>query len=658
MDKLYINGELADLDDNRAAINFQTWSLFSLDSRHSPYSFGLKLPDTPLNRRLLGVPLMGSLTDIPYTKTPAMYEAQGVFIVGTGGYLIVERINEAGEFECTIYAESAEFWAILKDKKLEDLTTLGNSNWLLVDLIASGEWNKWAVIDWNEEQPNADFDDSPVDTAKCIQIDFMRQYPGLFLKTLITTIFTENGYTIANAGLGAWVDAKFSRMYMPCITQKYSATSRLQMAMAEATRSSVDNIATVINAQTYWYFDKPSFVVNYQNILYADVDPAGVQSLVLYYNVRSKGYYGFHVTLDIEVDAGVPGTQQELDFEVWNPTTGVALFGEKLLIDDAYGTYTLDINRSGCYVDTVGILCVRIYDASWPFARYFNVSDGTFDCTTAEAEYTAYGYDFEVAKNLPDMTQADVIKMWLNMRGNILWVDEEAKKVYVYHFKDLYTNTSFSFVPEDWSDYFDTIVELMYHLEGFAQVNDLIYDNDSTVWEYEGKKEALITDEALPENVELIKLPVSATTDVVHGNEELAVGGLKVANIKLRKAAVVENSINPRVLLCDLIEPATAGKVIYVHDTVTDITKTELYFCKFEGMDWNTLYLDMYTEMFTRMFDNAKIVRANFILPARIVKAHKANIPVYVKQLKGMFYVDIIENYTAGESCTVQLIRL
>jgi hypothetical protein len=655
MDKLWINEQLADLDDNRAAITFQTWNLLAFSGRQVPYSFGLKLADTPLNRSLLGIPIMGSQTTIPYTKTPAMYEADGIFIVATGGYIVPESIDENGDYVCTIYGGAAEFWAVTKEKKITELTTLEHMNWLLSEIVSNGKWSNWPVIDWNEETTSTQFNDNPDPGDGALIVDFMKMYPGETLKKIITEIFTENGYAIFDAAASAWVDAKFERMFIPCVRQLASPITATQMAQAECTRSSHDGIASLLVAQTYYYFDKPDlpYLQNYQNVLYTDGDPGGSQTTVLFYNVRSPGVYSIHVTLDILISTGA--YTHKCAFEVWSLTQGRALFGMFFyILDTDTGNMTLDINRAGIEISEIGIICVRLYTASWEVARLFNVEDGTFEVLSVAPDNTAYGYDFDIALNLPELSQLDLIKLWLNITCSMLWVDEESKKVYVYKFEDLYTNT-----PEDWSDYFDSIVEAKYHADGYGQSNKLLYSNDDTVWKETGQHAVTLSDEALPEEVTLIELPVSATQDVMHGNDGFTPGGTPTAKIKLRKAGTVTNDIKDRILLIDeLTATGSPALPVQLTDSVGDVARNPCYFAKFSGLEWATLVQDYHVKLFTRALDKARIVRANFLLPASVVKSRRANIPVYVRQLNGLFYCDIIENYMAGELSVVQLIRL
>ncbi len=649
MDKLWLNSELADLGESRAAINFQAWGLLTLSNRQSPYSFSFTLPDTAVNRGLLGVPLMGSLTTIPYTKTPAMYEADGVFIIGPGGYLIIERIDNQGDFAATIYSGTSEFFSLIKDKKITELTTLDNMNWLL-STLATAHRAQWPVIDWNEEQPNAQFDDNPYDELSCMEVDILKMYPGETLKTIIAAIFAEAGYTIFDAACEPWTNAKFLRMFVPCINQYASPLVGPQMLQCECKSINLTILGGFVATQTYCYLsDITSYISNWANILYMDGDPGGAQTDCMFCNIRSKGLYGFHVEATFHW-SGSGGYAHVLAFEVWSLTEGRALYGTTFHIGTTAGDLTVEINQN-VEVTGISVIGVRLYDASWEPARVLTVSDWHFTAVKAEPENTAYGYDFDIALNLPPFTQLDFVKAWLNMTCSMLWVDEESKLIYVYKFSDLYKNT-----PEDWTDYFDSIDEVSYHPDGFAQSNKLNYANDDTVWKDTGLHAVTLTDEALPEEIDLIDLPFSATDDVMHGNDTGVVGGVPVGKIAIRKAGVVENAVTGRVLLRDSVALATLP-VKFVAD-VLSATYNPCYFAKFSGLEWGQLVQDSYLELFLRTLDKARVVRANFVLPATVVKNRKSNIPVYVRQLNGLFYCDIIENYIAGEMCIVQLIRL
>jgi hypothetical protein len=404
MDKLWINSELADLDNNRAAINFQTWGLLTLSSRQAPWSFGLTLPDTELNRGLLGVPLMGSLTDIPYTKTPAMYEADGVFIIAVGGYIIIESINEEGNFVATIYSGTSEFFSKIKDKKITELTTLDHMNWLL-SVLATSHRDQWSVIDWCNESPSPQFDDNPPTYTSCMIVDFMKMYPGETFKKIIAAIFAESGYSIFDIACDAWVDAKFNRMFIPCVNQLASPAVGVQMLQCECERTGSvwPSMSTLLASQTYIYLENPAggYIHNWANALYIDGDPGGAQAAVMFCNIRSKGIYGFHVIIDVDWEAGA--YSHILTFELYSITQGRALYGDILHIDTSSGNATWVINQN-VEITEIGIVCVRIYDASWESGRDFFPKAWHFTCVYAVPENTAYGYDFDINRNLPEFT--------------------------------------------------------------------------------------------------------------------------------------------------------------------------------------------------------------------------------------------------------------
>jgi hypothetical protein len=658
MDKLWISGELADLGEQRPAINFQVWSLLSFQERQAPYSFTFALPDTPQNRRLLGFPIMGGQTTVPYTRTPAMYEHDGTFLVTTGGYIILESFDENGDFTCTLYGGAAEFWAITKEAKLSDLTTLGHYQWKLEEVISGGYQKYWPIIDWNEENPTSYIDDNPDPIYGGMRIDFRTLYPGAFLKDIIEAIFTENGYEFWYTSAPVWTDTKFARMFVPCITQKASNICKAQMELAWVQRVSVgaigDDIGPILTGNLTWYWNRISTTVqNFENLITEEA--FGMQTDCVVYNVRSKGTYGLHVTLAVDWDAGAlsHSPAYTVAFSSDSGATWKALYGSIIHILPAAGSQSMEVNQN-VYISEPGKIVLSIYAPAWEGARSIRCGVGYFKIELAEPEETAYYHDFDIALNLPDITQAALLKLWLNMTCAMLWVNEESKKVYVSAFSELYTTPS-----EDWSAYFDRIVECKYHLENYGQKSWLRYGNDDTVPEATGDQVVTISDVALEEDVDILTLDFGASTDLMHGNDTLIAGsnGITCAKIALRKAGDPSNSINPRILLNDNI---TLLQPIQQYDGIYTSADTPLYIAKFDGLDFGTLLQEYHIELLTRVVAKSRIVRANFLLPASVVKLRQTRpqVPIYVKQLNGMFYCDVIENYVAGEMCTVQLIRL
>src|SRR5574343_492115 len=540
-----------------------------------------------------------------------MYEADVIFIVVIGGYIIFETTDADGDFICTIYSGSFLFFSLLREAKISDLV-LGNMNWKLSDLAVSGNWNEWALIDLHTEMPNDYINDNPPASEGSMIFNFRRLYPGKFLSDIIDAILTYHGYTIGNPTGEAWTDTNYIKAYLPCITQKGSDITGTQMTDCECIKNVavIYPIQSVLSSQQQWFFDKVIYVHNFENIMYvADVN---TQTDVLHVKIWSPGTYGFHARILLEWNAGAPGVVQRLAWGI-STSDGITLIGETFTIDESAGSGWLEINQNGIYVSEYSELRIHIYDAAWPAGREIWNMDGYFKIVNADPDFTTPGYDFDTALNLPDLTHSQVVKLWLQMTGAMLTVNEEEKKVYVYQLKELYSAT-----PEDWSDYFCGIDEVQYHPDGIYQSNLLKYTNDEFVSsETLGEHSQAVSDQAIEPEGDLITLELSATDDVLHGNDSLKVGGMPMAKIKIHVAGVPTNEVTGRLLLAT--QETVATLPVQIIDTAFAVTQTDVWIAKFDGLAWADLRQEYYDEYFERILANFRLVRAKMLLPPDIV---------------------------------------
>lgn len=669
MDKLWLNNEEIELDDNRAAFTFQMWDLRILENRQGTLSFGLKIPRSKTNERIIKNANVDSQTTVPYTRIPARYEAAGTLIIGWGGSAILEAAETKKHYSITLYGPEANFWEAIKDKKISEISNTDHYTWLLQEISANNWWDAFPFFDTHAEMPSGSVvDEPPASMNVCGIYEFPFLFPSLSFKELLLNIITDAGFQLADSSCLAWDDARLNKLIVPCTKKLPTATTALQLAAAFADTNVLVpyfNMTPYLVANTYALMPETTIIDNWVTHLYNDWNDrdGGGQSPVtgaLNYRADCAGRYQIIAYCELLVAAG-PGTQ-ECAFNIFDIETKETLAGVHFTVPPSASdtTHNLAIyagagsqNRA-IEITSPNRWAFSIYDAAWDPLRIIQLKRFYFLVDSVDPDETAYGYDYPIAINLPEMTQLQAIKAWVNMMGAMIWADEESKLIYVYKFSELYENFA---VAEDWTDYLDRSqeTEIRYRLEEWGQTNILKY-GESEAYELTGQGSIFINDEALEKEVVKIELEFKATDDKYHFDDDAIAGGIPMAKVPYFTGGNYADP-GPRLLSVDEItvtKPMNVRDAVYVWDT----TRTSPKIAKADGTSFVDLIADNYDEIRDRVMNSTKIARAPFILPVSVIRKRKGNVPVFVKDFGAYFYVNKIENYTEGESCICELIKL
>lgn len=661
MDRLWLNGQLAQMGDETPAINVQVWDVHQFESVHTDFSFGFKLPRSERNEQIINNAGINSTTTTPYVKLPAVFESGGVVMVRPGGYAIIEQSENGQEYNCTLYGEGGTFYQLVKDKKITELTTLPHFTWNMQYIEVNGYWRHFPLIDWHAETPTSYINDIPGFAYRCGSVDFMKMYPGETLKNIISAIFTENGYAIHDVNSVAWSDPIFEKIFIPCENQLAGTLAATQMATGKAQRIEPNmalwqHVETILSTNTIYLIQEPTVInLNYAGQMFTTA--ANGETDVMFYRVRGKGKYSFHATCDFAYDSGV--TNHTLAAAFYNHATGQWYGGQEYQIGLNGGHIYVDISVDDIEITDAASISVVLYDASWEPGRVMLSGNWLLEVTGADPLNTDYEYDFEIGRNLPDITMLDLIRDWLKKTLAMMWVDEEAKKVYVYQWKELYTN---QIAAESWDAYMDhnAAPEIKYRIPEFGRVNYFEYEFQSGDYGITGANwHFFIQDEGLQVDATPYKSPFNASIEVIHFPVDSIPGGLPMAKIRMYNAGVPSDA-GPRFLLLEDVN-LTLPVMFYDQNTPSTlyvVLKDPITVGRFTGVRWQDFINEYFEEFEDRTMVRAKVIRQAFVLPPSVIRAHKANIPIYSERYGAYFYVNKIENYVPGESSIVELIKL
>jgi len=111
---------IADMGDDKPAMNYQVNNIAELKDRQCDYSQNLKLPPTPINCGIFGYSdQLDVITSVPYRKLNCRLFCNESVIAGIGSYLILDKVIDS--FEVQILSGNVDLFETLKSKTMNDL---------------------------------------------------------------------------------------------------------------------------------------------------------------------------------------------------------------------------------------------------------------------------------------------------------------------------------------------------------------------------------------------------------------------------------------------------------------------------------------------------------------------------------------------------------
>jgi hypothetical protein len=259
---------------------------------------------------------------------------------------------------------------------------------------------------------------------------------------------------------------------------------------------------------------------------------------------------------------------------------------------------------------------------------------------------------------LPKLKQSELFKAYLQMYCGLVQVNEFTKLVQINKFDDILANIGNAY---DWSDKLDYSenTEIDYELDGYAQNNLLLYEDDDSVIKPLGTDGSItIDDETLEQENELIILPFAATEQV----ERL--GNLEISQIKLFTTSddsppetELSEDVEPRILLLERI----SGDVDYTDGTTTTTVTTNLPITWFIRSDktynlgFDNNLKESYYNLLEGALDKTKIINESIRLTPLDIETIDFLRPVYLDKHNSYFYISKITGYDCTNTLSTQV---
>ncbi|MEI8087089.1 MAG: hypothetical protein WCG93_12845 [Paludibacter sp.] len=582
---------LADLGNDKPAMNYQANNIAELKDRQANYSQALKLPMTKNNCLIFGhSETFDVLTSIPYKKFECRLFSNESVLAGTGSVLIIDKCTT--DFEVAILSGNVDFFELLSNKSMADLdlgTYILGSQTVL---------NNYSNV--NYCIPVATFlagGTGQINTAA------YHCYPFAYLKNAIEKIITSNGYTLITNLLDADWNKKAINV---CSLNPNSDSLNSFEAYAGGNSSAGAGVGEYI-------------VFN--------INPTGNGLLTAFNESGVKGMrWTSPIDCSIKIAFGVttPTPLAASDLVIKNNTNVI------LNLTALNGSINQVINVSKG--DILEITAWKRPNSSNP-AR----SSYTFRLSEMITETVPTLGKLYISPNLGFDTQFDFFKMFVQVFGLTLSVDNVNKVVRAYTMQKLYDN---KVIAKDWSKKLNDVPSDMYFtFGGYAQKNLIKFDDNSADNVTDSGSFA-ISNETIEKSKDLFSIKLESGLDRILNSHS-------IANIPLEEI----DSSN--------VISFKGGKPHIVNTSSSPITiNGTAYNLNIANHSNSQSFIDSFYTGLVTMLGAAKYTEDFFYLTDKDIEDFNQFVPVYVQKYGHYFYVNKIVNYVSGELTKCQLIKL
>ena len=626
--KLYVGDVLCDLDvDEVVPINKQVNNISEMQDRQSDFTAQFKIRKTRAMRALFELSgEVGATTTFPYENQPCKVIQDGVELVRSGN-LILDDVDDQ-YYYVAIYSGNISFFKIIESLKITDLLLPGTDHTWSSAVQAASNTNTALDYCYPMMEPSNDGGIIPLtDDGDRAEVYGAWIWCFVKIKAIWDEIFATAGYTCEGALL---TDDVFNKLFIPISDRsvKNLDIKPYLYSMKVRNRKVMDGALNGLNC----LFGDPDVVVGDDAFKYFGV----------YYTKWAATY---SVRVIIQNPLGVP--------------THVYLYSG--------ATQVAELENDGSYAGAF----IRSYSGEYTAAVFeglrfycsYNNGCTYYSLQIVDIKDTKIAFNTAITPHLhlPDMTQAEFVKMICNMLGLVPEANPVAKKVFFWNYSLLYDN-----IPKarDWSSYLsEDDDKVKFKFGEYAQNNYMRYRDSQDVIDEAGTGILKVNDQTLPLNKDVIEVDLS-TCDEVVVLTDVRVSRINFNNYDEKTAEYVMNdSIDPRIVFIDFVNE-NLGSPFYQKtfgfrsllsggvstDVVTPrrAISTEVAFSTLSN-NYSAL---------SKMLFKTNLRRAKFNLPEHEVGGFKHYLPIYLSQYKAYFYVNKINNYMAGRLCTIDLIKL
>lgn len=639
MVELWINDSYIDLEeDQKIALYYQLSKLGDLENRKANMTSSITAPHTKNNCITFGyLNVPESASELPYVKMSAKMKIEGLEVIRSG-YAIIDDITKKG-FELNVYWGNYDLFSILKERKLSDLDLVSYDDiWdsptkLTYTTKTSGL--VYPLIDWHKDSPNS----AILETGNSITSAFI--YPCFYLHTLFNEIITQAGFTYE---IFYDKSSDFLNKMIPLITRK-----------SDTNLNNDCHVDYHVHLQQFLQYKCENNKLQQMYPLIGVIDDFGLVNTTMLspnrsYLIPADGTYSFTANFNLFYDEDQGGivyaTLGSSKGHLHQVAPGALFPGDdnphqyQLALTDIY------LNK-GDYVYW-GILNYNIADKF--IDQYPGINE--FKCTKSILKQTEENVNYPIAVNLPDMTQADLVKYVMQRYG--LFCNNIDNHITFFSIDTIIDNKGKAVSLDD------KIVSDIRMFEGKKPSIDGF--GQKNIWEY-AKDEEINSGYVECNNTNLEKEQKIYTAPFTECSDSIRLGGVKMANIKRLEqkgtplASWWKYDVKPKILSSYLLtknftwyvsgggSSAITSIIVGVFDDYVNVDSCDMQ----KTLDEN------YTELANILTNPSEIkVFVNWNIQDFI------NInPMYPYYLWNSFYIlNSVDGFVEGELTKLDLIRI
>lgn len=620
------------------AVTRQVFDLSEWTSTQASFTNSVRVPLSAANIAALGI------SDELGSASEEEYKLGDIRIRENGTDLIPDSIgfidSVEGDFaNIEVYSGIVDIFELIDKLTLHDLDLSAYDHaWTQANAAAS-ESNTagyiYAVIQYGANNTGAN------------DYDIRYAHPAFYVHTLVTQIATEQGWTLAGNFLS---DSFYLSWVLPFSKNKWEHSDRFLNDQGFTYSLAIDfpfTFATL--GATYTDSHEETVVLDPQSVYTAP------NSIIL------------NINLNFVVE-----NFSELELNGNTITAKGAIYknGTTILASTnitADGSYTASVSSASLGAnDTIEfaiLITTTIADGSVITATSFDITSANL-YTDPVSRDILFGEDIYHEDVLHKLNQKQFMKAVAAMAGGWWEADRFTKTLTLRQFKEVYDNLPNAL---DWSNKLVVTKTGNWYLKkdtslGYAQVNNLVYDQDETVSIDWGNSQITSSNELLPPERDLVVLPFAASEQVkVMAAAELI--GVSIPFWQSDGAGGFEptgNSLKQRI---GYIYRAGTGSATYTDGTNTTAV-ADPPIVKFiepasaNNLGWNNSLKAANWSEFQGMIDKPVRITIKLNLTTADIHILDHMIPIYLDRARAYFYVNKVSEFVEGESTEVELIKL
>lgn len=609
--RLYINGELVDMsEDTKITLNYKSNIFGDISKITASNSLTINIPKNTRNRRIFNNPTAPAFeSPFRYSRHTCRYEQDGIELLK--GYAVL--LSSADTYEIALY------WGVLTAYQ-----TWVDANPTLQEI------DKTSAVQWNSNSTTADYDTFLSSGYGFAHYDMRAKYsfgilgttarsihPSASVRWVINAFAQKNNITL-NFPLRIADDLR--RLVMPCTTmnagERYWAESKLTATAQISPYSLLGGSfirALDIVAPDYIETEEHIFNTATGNVTVTYFSTAGADKVRFTFKDFTANRYTAGSTLS------VVSTVKD------GPAVGSKSF---YATTNSKGVVGFNISAD-----------VDVPDADFVYFSFNNLKETTSTGTWSAESFTytplvaqnSYPCTYDIAPNLPDISQIDLIKAVCAMFGLFAMPDPTIDNGITFvGIEDLLDNRANAY---DWSanllgERGGDSPEAQFSISEWAQENWFRYETDDSV-NVDADAPLKVNNESLERKRDAVKLPFAPTDGNQILQYDVNVDDSGAQSLELR-------DVKPRIMR---LYQADNGKALL----------------RFNGLRFDEI-IKTYYKGYSELLNSCVVVKEKLRLTEYDIRDLDFTRPVYLAQYGR--YFGIVSLQVSGKECTAELALL